>query len=102
MHVISRRTIEAAKAQHANAANALDYWWRIASRAQWHNLHEVRQDFPAADQWQTYLIFDIRGNHYRLICGRVYAAAHRQGVLFVKFFLTHAEYDTDQWKNQLP
>jgi len=40
-------------------------------------------------------VFNIRGNNYRLICGVAYANRWVKGTLFVKLFLTHAEYDKD-------
>ena len=44
------------------------------------------------------LVFNIRGNNYRLICGVAYANHWVKGTLFVKHFLPHAEYDKDAWK----
>jgi mRNA interferase HigB len=42
-------------------------------------------------------IFNIRGNRYRLIV----AIKYEWSMVYVLRFLTHAEYDKDQWKEQL-
>jgi mRNA interferase HigB len=44
------------------------------------------------------LVFNIRGNKYRLICGVCYANQWAKRTLFVKHFLTHAEYDKATWR----
>ena len=76
----------------------LDNWWRTASLAQWQSLLEVRQDYTSSDQVGDCLIFDAsRGR--RLICNVHYATKVRQGTLYVRYFLTHAEYDRDDWKH---
>ena len=98
MHIIARPAISAAKLRHRDAARWLDGWWAVASRRSWTSLDDVRRDYPTADQVGRCLVFDSKGNKYRLVCGVSYARSSTQGTLFVKHFLTHAEYDSDQWK----
>ena len=54
--------------------------------------------YPSADQVGGCLVFDACGNRYRLIVGVVYADETKGGTLFVKQFLTHAQYDKGKWK----
>src|ERR1700712_5171577 len=61
-------------------------------------LVDVR-NFGGADQVGAFLVFDIKGNTYRLIVTVVWADQHQGGRLFGKHFLTHAEYDKDTWKD---
>jgi len=98
MHVMARPAISAAKTKHRDAADWLDAWWVMANKARWTKLDEVRSDYPATDQVGGCLVFDVKGNTYRLICGVVYAGMCR-GRLYVKHFLTHAEYDKEKWKD---
>jgi mRNA interferase HigB len=98
MHVISRPALIAASRRHPDAAGWLSLWWSLASRARWESLHEVRAQYPAADQVGGCLIFNARGNAYRLICRVTYANQWQQGTLLVKHFLTHAEYNKNEWK----
>jgi mRNA interferase HigB len=96
MNVISRRTIFAAKARHPLCAAWLDRWWQIAKAAEWTSLEDVRRVFPSADQVGQRLIFDATGGR-RLVVGVSYAGRRGKGALFVKAFLTHAEYEKQSW-----
>jgi mRNA interferase HigB len=97
MHIIARPAIDAAMQKHTDAKAWLEEWWSRASKARWRNLAEVRVDYPPTDQVNCCLIFDVKGNKYRLICRRTYANEWTQGTLLVKHFLTHSEYDKNAW-----
>jgi hypothetical protein len=43
----------------------------------------------------NFTVFNIKGNDYRLIVGIDY----ENQVVYYKYFLTHAEYDKNKWKN---
>jgi mRNA interferase HigB len=99
MRVIKPSRLREYVEAHARAGKSLENWYRIARRAVWHSLLDVRQSFGSADEvkvksGKTVAIFNIGGNNYRLICAIHY---DRQKV-FVLRFLTHAEYDKDDWK----
>jgi mRNA interferase HigB len=98
MHIIARKAINDAIARHADARHWLENWWITASRARWRTLQEVRNDYAAADQFECCLIFDARGNKYRLIVRVTYANEWQRGTLLIKHLLTHSEYDKDLWK----
>ena len=68
-------------------------WCRVAKRAKWSCFEAVRRDFHSSDQVGSLLIFNLRGNAYRLIARIVYAT----GRLCIKALLSHAEYDTKGW-----
>ena len=94
MHVISRkRPLEAAE-RHAELAAPLDVWYRIAKRAVWRSLDDVRRAFASADGVGRYTVFNIKGNSFRLIAEINYSS----GRVFVRDVLTHAEYDNEKWK----
>ena len=98
MHIIARPAIGEAKRRHPQCSNWLDNWWRTAGRAVWRHLHDVRRDYPSADQVGDCLVFDAPGVK-GLICNVHYATNERQGTLYVRCFLTHPEYDRDDWKD---
>jgi mRNA interferase HigB len=98
VHVISRPALLAAQRRHPDAAGWLDAWWTVASNADWEKLADVRRQYPAADQVDCCLIFDVRGNNYRLICRISYRNQWSRGTVLVKHFLTHAEYDRNSWR----
>jgi mRNA interferase HigB len=102
MHVISRkRLLEAAMRHGAKAAASLDSWYRIAKRARWESLTDVRQTYPHADgvivrkgdQKRVYTVFNISGN-VRLITEIFYS----DQTVLIRHMLTHAEYDKGSWK----
>jgi mRNA interferase HigB len=98
MHVISRAAIKAAAARHATAAAWLDQWWRHATSVRWESLLDVRTVYASADQVGRCLVFNACGNRFRLVVGVKYADEVQRGTLWVKHFLTHAEYDKGDWK----
>ena len=89
MRIISRRPLREFQAKHAAAVALVERWYRIALHAAWSNLPAVRRDFPHADQVGDLTIFNINGNHYRLITRINYS---KQKVYVVEV-LKHAEYD---------
>ena len=98
MHVIARPAIHAAIRRHRDAEQWLTAWWGRANGVRWTSLEEVRVDYPSVDQVGCCLVFNVKGNTYRLICRVTYASRHTRGTLLVKAFLTHAEYDRGDWK----
>ena len=56
---------------------------------------EVQSDYPSAESVGSFTVFNIKGNHYRLIVSIDYLAQ----TIYIKYVLTHAEYDKEQWKN---
>ena len=102
MRIITRRRILEYAKQHPNARANLTAWISVASSANWRSIADVRMVFPHADlatvsSSRTVTIFNIAGNHHRLI-----AAIHfNTGCIFILKLLTHAEYSKDRWKNDL-
>lgn len=94
MHVISRKKLLEASERHADLAVALDVWYRIAKKAEWKSLVDVKRVFPSADAVKQFTVFNIKGNAYRLIAEINY----RTGRIFVRHVLTHAEYSKEGWK----
>jgi mRNA interferase HigB len=94
MHVISRKKLKEAAAKHADLERQLDAWFRIAKRAAWTNLTDVRRIFSSAAAVGKWTIFNIKGNQYRLIVEINY----RFGRIYIRHVLTHAEYDRGAWK----
>ena len=62
----------------------------------WKTLADVRMDFRHADPVGACTVFNIKGNHYRLIAGVRYEMQR----VFVLKVMTHKQYDTEDWKNE--
>lgn len=94
MHVISRKKLLQAAEEHGELGVPLDVWYRIAKKARWRNIMEVRRELPTADAVDKFTVFNIKGNAYRLITEINY----RSGRIFLRHVLTHAEYSKGAWK----
>lgn len=94
MHVISRKKLLEAAKKHPHLGKPLDAWYRLAKKAEWESLVEVREVFPTADAVGKFTVFDIKGNAYRLITEINY----QTGRIFLRHVLTHAEYSKGGWK----
>ncbi len=95
MHVISRKILREFCEAHADACDALYDWYRSATKAEWKNLIEVQKLYVKAENIGNFTVFNIKGNSYRLIVDIIYSTQR----IYIKYVLTHAEYDKDNWKN---
>jgi mRNA interferase HigB len=65
-------------------------WLDIAARARWRNPQDVKSSHPKASILKRgRVVFNIKGNEYRLVA----AVQYEVGVLAIRFFGTHADYD---------
>jgi mRNA interferase HigB len=94
MNVISYKRIREFSSAHRDAESTLTAWYKTAKKASWQNLAELKQVYPSADLVGRYVVFNIRGNKYRLVARIVY----RSQTLFVVAVMTHEEYDLGKWK----
>jgi mRNA interferase HigB len=95
MIVIGTEVVETYFAKHAGhkgikaARSQYDVWLAIA-HANWRNLQDVRASHPKASILKgSRVVFNVKGNDYRLVA----ALEYRAGVVVIRFFGTHAEYD---------
>jgi mRNA interferase HigB len=94
MRVISRKALKRFAEIHPESLVALDHWYRLARKAVWANLSDVRKAFPHANFVNPFTLFNIGGNRYRLVTRIEY----RHWLIFVRHVLTHREYDKGKWK----
>jgi mRNA interferase HigB len=67
-----------------------DAWLAIAERAQWGIPEDDKASYPKASILKGgRVVFNIKGNDYRLVASLQY----RAGVLAIRFFGNHGEYD---------
>jgi mRNA interferase HigB len=96
MIVIGTDAVERYFAVHAGdrgiraAQSQYDVWLAIAQRVTWNNPEDVKASHPRASILKrSRVVFNIKGNDYRLVAVLQYGA----GVLVIRFFGSHAEYD---------
>lgn len=97
MNVVGKRGLFEKAAKYPDAKAALQKWFDTASAADWQSLEEMRGSYPETDIVDSLAIFNIRGGQYRLIVRVVWKYKR----LYIKEFLTHAEYDKGRWKKWL-
>ena len=72
----------------------LAVWYAIMARTEFGPFAELKRVFRSVDKVGKFTVFDIAGNKYRLI-----AAIHfNRKKVYIRHVLTHAEYDSDKWK----
>jgi mRNA interferase HigB len=65
-------------------------WLNIVGHALWRNPEDVKASYPKASILRgSRVVFNIKGNDYRLIARLAYPAQ----ILAIRFFGTHSEYD---------
>lgn len=70
-------------------------WFRVAKKCEWSSLTDVRRTFSHADLVGECVVFNIGGNKFRLIT----KIKFRAKVIYIRFVLTHGEYNKNAWKN---
>jgi mRNA interferase HigB len=95
MIVIGTEVVERYFATHAGqkgikaSRSQYEAWLDIVGRAQWRNPEDVKASFPKASILKAgRVVFNIKGNDYRLVT----AIQYRAGALVIRFFGSHAEY----------
>ena len=94
MHVISRKALRQFWERYPDAKLPLLRWFKIMRSTMFDNFGELRAAFPTADKVEDWIVFNIGGNHFRLI-----ASMHfNRGKVYIRHVLTHREYDRGSWK----
>jgi mRNA interferase HigB len=90
MQLLGLIKLDEFKREHPDARGPLDAWRTEAERAQWTGPQEVKRRYPSASFLaDNKVIFNIKGNTYRLVI----KAKYQNGVVLIEWVGTHAEYD---------
>lgn len=90
MRVIAKKTLRDFWQHHPDAEETLKAWYHDAKRATWQSPSDIRSTYATASIIaNNRVVFNIRGNHYRLIVAVNYAF----GIVYIRFVGTHREYD---------
>lgn len=91
LRIFNRSTLADFWLKHADAEAALRLWFAIVERAAWAGPADVKKAFSNADFLaDNRVVFNIEGNHYRLIAQVKYGPLF---LVYIRFVGTHAEYD---------
>lgn len=90
MRIIAIRTLREFWERHPQAETPLRGWYAEASNAAWQTPAEIKAAHRSASFLaNNRVVFNIKGNDFRLVV----AVRYQQGLMYVRFVGTHAEYD---------
>lgn len=90
MPVISRKKLQDFSQAHPDVEDFLESWYYEAIHSQWKKPEDIKKRYGSADFLPgNRVVFNIKGNHYRLIVKIHY----NTGIVYIRFIGTHAEYD---------
>jgi mRNA interferase HigB len=90
MRIIAKSTLRAFWERHPNAEEPLLAWYHETEKADWASPAQVKAQYRSASfVGENRVIFNIKGNDYRLVVKINYPYR----VVYVRFVGTHAEYD---------
>jgi mRNA interferase HigB len=90
MRIIARSSLAMFWEKHPESRASLVHWLNVTKAATWPNAHEAQNAFAKAKALNgERLRFEVAGGNYRLIV----AFDFKRKIAFVKFIVTHAEYD---------
>jgi mRNA interferase HigB len=90
VRVIAKSTLRAFWARHADCEQQLKTWFKETEDAHWRGPNEIKREYPSASFLaDNRVVFNIKGNHYRLVVKINYD----YGIVWIRFIGTHQEYD---------
>ena len=90
MRIIAKKILRKFWAAYPDSEQQLKAWYQETSKAEWTGQTKIKIDFPTASFLaDNRVVFNIKGNHYRLIVKINY----EYQMIWIRFIGTHAAYD---------
>lgn len=90
MRIIALKTLRDFWTRHPQAEIPLRGWYTEVSHAEWKTPADIKAVYRNASFLpNNRVVFNIKGNDFRLVV----AVRYTQGLMFVRFVGSHAEYD---------
>ncbi len=90
MRIIALKTLREFGEAHPAARQSLQAWHEDAKHSVWQSPLDIKATYRNASiVTNNRVIFNIKGNDYRLIV----AVNYLHGIAYIRFIGTHAEYD---------
>jgi mRNA interferase HigB len=90
LRVIAKKTLRDFWIKHSDCEQQLKAWYQEAAKALWAGPKDIKTEYPTASFLQNNrVVFNIKGNHYRLIVRINY----NYKIVWIRFVGTHAQYD---------
>jgi mRNA interferase HigB len=90
MRILALKTLRRFWERHPNVRQALQAWYRDVKHASWTTPADIRTVYRNASfVGNNRVVFNIRGNQYRLVVAINYA----HGIVYIRFIGSHQDYD---------
>ena len=90
MRVIAKKVLREYWVKHPDSEQQLKSWYQEAEDAEWKSPRDIKRDYPSASILAgNRVVFNIKGNHYKLIVKINYD----YGMMWIRFIGTHSAYD---------
>ena len=90
MRIFVKKTLRQYWEKHSETKQQLDSWYKIATKANWKNPHDIKSVYPKASiVSNNRVVFNILGNNYRLVVKFNYEF----GWAYIRFIGTHKQYN---------
>jgi mRNA interferase HigB len=90
LRIIAKKILREFWGVHTDCEEQLKAWYQETSNAEWKNTNQIKLEYPSASILPSNrVVFNIKGNHYRLIVKINYDYQ----MIWIRFIGTHAEYD---------
>ena len=91
MRIISKKMLKEFWEIHADIEQPLRAWHARAKKANWKSTDDIKNDYRNASFVpNNRVIFDIKGNKYRLVV----AVNYQYQIIYIRFIGTHEEYNS--------
>jgi len=100
MRIIKDSRLRESAKRYSRASVSLKNWRTVTRQANWQSFEDLKSTFSSADQitlpnGYRVVVFNIGGGVFRLIT----AVHFNRGIVYIRKFLTHAQYSKEDWKN---
>jgi len=90
VRIIAKKTLKEFWKKHSNCEQQLKSWYDETLDANWASTKDIKENYPSASFLNdNCVIFNIKGNSYRLIVKINY----KYKIVCIRFVGTHAQYD---------
>jgi mRNA interferase HigB len=90
LRVISKKALRDFWTRYPDCEQQLKAWYQEAEDAHWKGPNDIKRDYPSASILAgNRVVFNIKGNHYRLVVRINYS----YGMVWIRFVGTHPQYD---------
>lgn len=90
MRIIAKKILRDFWETHPDIEQQLKAWYQEISKAEWTTSNQIKKEYSIASFLaENRVVFNIKGNHYRLIV----KVSYDYQMIWIRFIGAHAEYD---------